>query len=39
VQIYKVWDPKHGLFAVGYHSVPNQFDFLLKRMDTAFATK
>jgi LmbE family N-acetylglucosaminyl deacetylase len=39
VQTYKQWDPKHGLFAVGYHSVPNQFDFLLKRMDTAFSTK
>lgn len=34
IGIYKVWNPKKKEFALGYHSVPAQFDYLMrKRME------
>lgn len=31
---YKIWDPKKGFFALGYHSVPGQFKFVEKPLLT-----
>lgn len=28
--VYKNWDPKNGHYAIGYHSVPESFDKMLK---------
>ncbi|BCU81354.1 hypothetical protein JIR001_11370 [Polycladomyces abyssicola] len=30
--VYKAWNPKRGEFALGYHSVPAQFDFVERHM-------
>lgn len=29
-RVYKGWDPKNGIYGLGYHSVPAQFDALLQ---------
>lgn len=28
--VYAAWDPAHGIYGLGYHSVPDQFDAILK---------
>jgi LmbE family N-acetylglucosaminyl deacetylase len=32
IAVYKTWDPKHGKFALGYISVPKQFDIVERHM-------
>lgn len=34
IYAYTDWDPRHGKYAIGYHSVPVQFDMLRRNMYT-----
>ena len=36
INIYKKWDPANGWYAIGYHSVPEQFRSLEKEMYTRY---
>lgn len=36
-RVYKGWDPKNGVYGLGYHSVPTQFDALLNDTYTKIA--
>jgi LmbE family N-acetylglucosaminyl deacetylase len=36
IDVYKKWDPSHGWYAIGYHSVPCQFNSLAKGMYTKY---
>lgn len=33
ITYYKTWDPAHGRYANGYHSVPTQFDYFEQKRD------
>jgi LmbE family N-acetylglucosaminyl deacetylase len=37
INAYNIWDPKHGYYAIGYHSVPIEFRMLMKHMYTKTA--
>jgi LmbE family N-acetylglucosaminyl deacetylase len=37
IKAYNTWDPKHGFYAIGYHSVPDEFRLLRKQVYTKTA--
>lgn len=39
VDVYRIWEPHQGRFALGYHSVETQFEFLKRKMDTVLLPK
>jgi LmbE family N-acetylglucosaminyl deacetylase len=39
LQAYKTWNPSKGEYAIGYHSVPEQFDSMTRKIYTKIITE
>lgn len=39
IDVYRIWKPHKGHFALGYHSVKNQFEYLKRHMNSVLLRK